>query len=129
MSSVSSNILFTASSVLVFGALVAMLLATLLWRSNDSTAKFFAVAGIVILLTIQVGQSVLSLVVSRMATGSQTVVFYGVFSLVSTIFYLCGIGLLLLAAFHGRRVIPMEPQTPPTGARASEDNPYVPPAN
>lgn len=96
------NYLFMFSTVISVLSLIGLFVFALIRRSNNTTAKTLAVLGVGMLLLIQITQFLLSYVVTRIVNPNQMVLYYSAFSLISSVFYVGGIGALVGAAFHGR---------------------------
>lgn len=110
-------------------SLIGLLIFALIRRSNNTTAKTLAVLGVGLLLLIQITQFLWSYLMTRVATPNQMVLYHGAFSLISSVFYVGGIGALVVAAFYGRGSAEAMPATlsetlspvPP-----DQDNPFSP---
>ena len=123
------NYLFMFSTVIMVLSLIGLFVFALIRRSNNPTAKTLAVLGVGVLLLIQIIPFLRSYVMTRVANPNQMALYHGAFSLISSVFYAGGIGVLVVAAFHGRGSAEAMPATlsetlapvPP-----DQDNPFSP---
>ena len=126
---VGYSYLFFFSTAVVLLSLIGLFVFALIRRSNSATAKALAVLGIGILLLVQIIQLVLNYVIARVAGPNQMVMYHAAFSLISSVFYVGGIGSLVFAAFYGRGInakTEFRQSVPVTPVPPNEENPYSP---
>jgi hypothetical protein len=107
---------------------IGALFYVLLKQSDQSSAKLFAILGVIVLCLVHVSRFLINLVLVRM-NPPDFMLYHGLFMIVSTLFYVLALSLIIFAVFVGR--VPAMTRRGPGGERmpVASSSPYIPPAS
>jgi DMSO reductase anchor subunit len=120
--------LYVVPGFMLFLFFIGALLYVLLKQSDQSSAKLFAILGVIILCLVHASRFLVNLVLAQM-NPPDFMLYQGLFMIVSTLFYVLALSLILFAVFVGR--VPAMNRQESGGERmpVAGSNPYTPPAS
>lgn len=121
--------LHVVPSVMLILFLIAALLFVIVKRSDQSSAKLFAVLGVSMLCFVQLSGTLFNFVLVQNVDPEDFVLYSGLYSIVSTLFYILALSLIILAVFVGRGSSMANQGSADERLPVDSRNPYVPPAN
>jgi hypothetical protein len=128
VTSPSTTWLIAIPSFLYFLFCLVALLYVMSKRSDNSSAKTFAIAGIGILFFLQIFGFISSLLIGRYLGTGDYVFYHGLLSLVKNGMQVLAMSLLIAAVFIGRSS-ELEPASPDKLVPGPSDNPYSSPVS
>lgn len=124
------SILYTIPTLLSIFFYLGAVIVLATRPSDGSKAKLYSILGTAILLFSSVSSWAFRFVISMAFDASSLGVAYGMFSILQSLLYFLGMGLILLAVITGRKpAVANASADPPGGDRPPQasDNPYVSP--
>jgi len=121
--------LYAVPSFMLFCFFCGAFVYAITKRSDGSSAKMLAVAGVSILFFVQIARLVSNMLLAQFVDQQNFGLYYGLYSIASTLVYMLGIGMIIVAVFVGRKPADSNHTEDDRIPSNFGDNPYASPVS